>query len=211
MRENGFKIRGNLYYYIKNDIAYCIRFEQPTGLLYCQFYIIPLYMPTDVHYYSFGNRMNYFQPQKLPILTNTCSAEDIQQWFQHFYSILKNYILPFYEKISHPKYIEQWMQRNRSIIKQYFFSPDTDYFRLRMYTSFYLGDLHMLSTLLPDAINDFKYRSNLREDIRQHYIEEANRLYQCLQDDPIASKELCRQTIRNTAKSLFKENIDSSI
>lgn len=68
MKSRSFKKRGNLYFNIQNDISFCINLEQPTGLLYCTFSVMPLYMPAQVRYFTYGNRLNSFSLHPIPTL-----------------------------------------------------------------------------------------------------------------------------------------------
>lgn len=45
MQEWGFRKRGNFFFKIKNDLAFCVYLEQPTGLVYSGFCVMPLYLP----------------------------------------------------------------------------------------------------------------------------------------------------------------------
>ena len=56
----GFKRKGKRFLYLQiRDIIGLIAFERPSGLLYLQFAMIPLFFPCPgtIHY-TFGNRLN---------------------------------------------------------------------------------------------------------------------------------------------------------
>lgn len=62
MQEWGFRKRGNFFFKIKNDLAFCVYLEQPTGLVYSGFCVMPLYLPAESRYLTYGDRLNAFSP-----------------------------------------------------------------------------------------------------------------------------------------------------
>ena len=84
----GFKRKGKRFFYLQiRDIIGLIAFERPTGLLYLQFAVIPLFFPCpgSIHY-TFGNRLNAVYPG-LPVLEKSADAAGMFQ--RHVFSVAR--------------------------------------------------------------------------------------------------------------------------
>lgn len=78
MKEKGIAYSKKCYYSVLNDIAFCVQFDAPGGLVYATFFIMPLYIPSQHRYYTYGNRINTLPSSKLPLLSKSASDEEIQ-------------------------------------------------------------------------------------------------------------------------------------
>lgn len=67
-QARGFTRRGNLYCKIGFSVACCVLFE-PAGLLYCTYCVIPLYMPSENLYLTYGDRVEHASRGRIPPLS----------------------------------------------------------------------------------------------------------------------------------------------
>lgn len=97
----GFKRKGKRFFYLQiRDIIGLIAFERPTGLLYLQFAMIPLFFPcTGSIYYTFGNRLNAVYPG-LPVLEKSADAQQINDFCSKASAYISDDLIPFMERLS---------------------------------------------------------------------------------------------------------------
>lgn len=57
MRANGFAFKKGIFYRIENDMAFCVNLEMPTGTVYSNCFVLPLYVPTEFCYMTYGTRL----------------------------------------------------------------------------------------------------------------------------------------------------------
>ena len=142
MKSRGFSRSGQTnYYYIENNIAFCVAFETPTGLTYVTAYVMPLYIPCEFRYLTYGNRLNHIKDIKLPLLNKDSDEDTIDAWCKLLCNSIDQCIIPFFKKI-------ETADKLLAISDNYRFSPDSyiacnelDILRLSMFTFLYVGDL----------------------------------------------------------------------
>ena len=140
MRTKGFSLSGRTFYCIQNDIAFCIGFENPTGTLYVWQYIMPLYIPSEYLYLSYGDRMHRFD---LPFLTRDDTPEMIDQWCAQLCQLLEETIFPYFEQIDSQQKLLQFIAPEKADEYRIFlFCPEIWMEKLRMYTYAYLQNEH---------------------------------------------------------------------
>ena len=140
MKANGFLRSGNSFYYIANDIAYCIALDMPGGSLYVTACVMPLYMPCDCKYYTYGNRLNNHLGYVLPLLKADADREMICDWCNALCQCIQLEVLPFYEQIETPKALARYVEHMSDLNSSFFFCPQVFVERLKMYTYLYLRD-----------------------------------------------------------------------
>lgn len=205
MKQKGFRIRNNTYYYIKNAIAYCITFEQPPGRMYTWAHVNPLYIPMDEMYLCYGNRLNNIADIMLPTLDKESNSVGIDDWCALFLRSMDDYILPFFHQIDNPKNLlfhVDHLTGNRAT-KLLCCSPlDAD--RLGMYTYLHLRDLPNANS----AASTFKNRAGestyLIVPLRKKLQQEADEIKLLILKGDDAVNDFCNQTIENTTK-LFQK------
>lgn len=79
--QRGFLRKGKRSFYLrKNDIIALFTFERPTGVLYLQFAVIPLFLPCPGHItFSFGRRLDSLF-HDLPTITKEATKEQMQEY-----------------------------------------------------------------------------------------------------------------------------------
>ncbi len=140
MRSKGFSLVRRTFCCIRNDIAFCIGFENPTGTLYAWEYIMPLYIPSEFQYLSYGDRMHRFG---LPYLNREDAPEMIDQWCAQLCQLLEETIFPFFEQIDSPQKLLQFIAPEKADeYRVFLFCPEIWMEKLRTYTHAYLQNEH---------------------------------------------------------------------
>ena len=102
MNEQGYTLSQKCFYKIHNDIAYCLEFDMPGGLVYANFFVMPLYIPCQNRYYTYGNRVNSLRRSKLLPLAKNASDDEVNDWCDLLLHYLKKCIFPFFQKLILP-------------------------------------------------------------------------------------------------------------
>ena len=140
MRTKGFSLVRRTFFCIRNDIVFCIGFENPSGVLYAWEYIMPLYIPSEYEYLSYGDRMNRFD---LPFLHRDDAPEMIDQWCTQLCQLLEKTIFPYFEQINSPQNLLQFIAPEKADdYRVFLFCPELHMEKLRMYTHAYLQNEH---------------------------------------------------------------------
>lgn len=153
MKSRGFKRKGGRFYYVQNDIAFCIHLEMPTDLVYVPAYILPLYMPCDYIRLSYGDRIGDLPVVSLPLLKKTDPVDQIEAWCDQLCSSIENTILPIYRSIEKPEQLVQFVKAEMNAERREFlYCPRLHLVELLIYTDLYLRDWAGLD----DAINRYE-------------------------------------------------------
>ena len=101
LKKRGFLQKGKKTFYLReNDIIALFSFERPTGVLYLQFAILPLFLPCPGHItYSFGRRLEslFFD---LPTITKSASEEQVRAYCVLAMEHIEHDVLPVIHQFS---------------------------------------------------------------------------------------------------------------
>lgn len=139
MKSRGFKRKGGRFYYVQNDIAFCVDLEMPTASVYVWAYVLPLYMPCDFIPLSYGNRMGNMPSVMLPSLLKTDSGEQIESWCSLLCRRIEDTILPLYRSIATPQKLAAYIE-NEAEYRAFMHCPELHMAQLRINTHLYLGN-----------------------------------------------------------------------
>ena len=200
MKSRGFTRSGQTrYYYVANNIAFCVTFETPTGLTYVTAYIMPLYIPCEFRYLTYGNRLNHIKHIKLPLLNKDGDEDTIDAWCKLLCRSIDKYIIPFFRKI-------ETADKLLAFSADYRFSPDSyimcsklDVLRLRMFTFLYVGDLNKTASVITRYRKALASTSYLAHHIIQMYFDEINMVESIMQEQELR-EEFFSQVENNTQK-----------
>lgn len=205
MKAKGFRLRGRRYYYIKNDIAYCISFEQPTGWMYTWAHVNPLYVPHDFIFLSYGNRLNNMADIRLPTLGKGLDSTEIDDWCELFIRSMDEHILPFFQQIDTPKKLIAYIDTpDRERRTGRMCCPPLWGDKLRMYTYLYSRDFSMAdaaATVYKQTAGESSY---LIASLREKLQKEADEFKLLIAQGDEAVDAFCKQTIADT-KKLFQK------
>lgn len=231
-KANGYKRKGNLFFKIENNNAFCVLFERPSSFVYVHYHILPLYIPTEFHYLSYGDRLESHSIYPVPsyntlaedndflkkmrelqnsLPNNVSWSEpvrmDFQEWMLQVQQCLTENIFPFFESINSPEKLLCFLRK--------------DVFEIRKYTPF-LGDEYRNSHLaaytclsIPDLKSASEYlalaRTHLLAESHRHWpetlkmwLDELDVLEQMINAPQATRETFIRETIAHTLEICFR-------
>ncbi len=192
-KANGYKKKGNTFFKIENDIAFCITFERPSGFIRVNYYFLPLYIPTEVIYITYGFSSENHPVFPVPSYNTLAEDEERERILQQIRKA--NIIITSPEKTpwheSQKMHFPSWMLQVQQCLTENIFpffesinSPEKllcflrkDVFEIRKYTPF-LGDEYRNSHLAAYtclSIPDLKSASEYLALARTHLLAESHR------------------------------------
>ena len=174
MRTNGFSRKGRHFCKITNDLALCFSIEMPSALVYVEAYIVPLYIPCEHRYFTYGNRMNQIDSIKLPVLSKSADADSIENWCQLFCDSVSSNMLPFFQKVDSPHKLLDYMNSSHFSSTSYIFCPIAEICRLKMFTYFYASELEMARNAVIqycDVLEEMPFTENILQMRKSEAIE----------------------------------------
>ena len=101
---------------------------------------MPLYIPSEYEYLSYGDRMHRFD---LPFLNRDDGPEMIDLWCAQLCQLLEETIFPYFEQIDSPQKLLQFIAPEKADeYRVFLFCPEIWMEKLRMYTYAYLQNEH---------------------------------------------------------------------
>lgn len=175
MKQNGFLKKGKCFYYIQNDVAYCVEFDYTGCLLYVTYYFVPLYIPAENRYYSYGDRLNSHPKNKLPSINSESPQGAIQLWVDEFMREIEQLVIPFFDKVSSPNKIVQYFSSPYSD-DQFVHCPEIQIDRLLLFTYSYLKNKHKLMQQTTKMIHEIQECRFLSPQILDKYMDEVQHI-----------------------------------
>ena len=202
MKSRGFSRSGqNRYYYVANNIAFCVAFETPTGLTYVTAYVMPLYIPCEFRYLTYGNRLNHIKDIKLPLLYKDSDEDTIDAWCNLLCHSIDQYIIPFFKKIETADKLLVFSDNYRFSPEPYIVCNKLEILRLRMFTFLYVGDLANTASVITHYREVLSSTSYLADRVIQMLNEEINMVVSLMQT-PELRDEFFAQTTNNMRKMI---------
>lgn len=202
MKSRGFSNSGqNRYYYVANDLAFCIAFEMPSGLMYVTAYVMPLYIPCEFRYLTYGNRLNHIRDIKLPLLDKDSGEEAIDAWCKLFCCSMDQKIIPFFQTIDTADKLLQFSEKAHFPPDSYIACNMLDILRLRMFTFLFVGDSVNSALVLTRYQEALDSVSHLSDKVIQMHFEEIYMIESLMQDKNAAKNYFTGVEI-NTRKIL---------
>ena len=202
MKSRGFSRSGqNHYYYVANNIAFCVDFETPTGLTYVTAYVMPLYIPCEFRYLTYGNRLNHIKDIKLPLLYKGSDEDTIDAWCNLLCHSIDQYIIPFFKKNEIADKLLAFSDNYRFSPESYIVCNKLDILRLRMFTFLYVGDPVNTASVITYYREALGSTSYLSDRVIQMLNEEIDMVASLMQKKDLA-KEFCASVAINTRKIL---------
>ena len=192
----------NCYYYIKNDIAFCLSFDQPSGIVYCTFHIIPLYIPCEMRYYTFGNRLNSFPNSSVGILMKSASDREIDVWFENLFYTLERFIFPFFQNISDPLQLLHFVNSDYVAVSQFFHCSPDQLERLRVFTYLCLNDYDNLKRAIQEAYVGISH-ANYMDSVKKERHNELLEIESHLSDDNFCGSQFCAEIVNQSLQRCF--------
>lgn len=180
MKQSGYIRKGKCFYYVQNDIAFCVELDYTGHLLYVTYYFMPLYIPALNRYYSYGNRLNSHPQSKLSNLDANATKEQISFWLEELIYEIKHLVNPFFADVSNPSKVIQYLHSD-NINTQHIHCPEIQINRLLLFTHSYLHN---------------------KEDI----IYQANKMHRCIQSCTFLSPKILDKYLDETRQMVALNN-----
>ena len=197
----GFQKKGRRTFYLRiDDILTVISFERPSGLLYLQFALIPLYLPCGGEvYYDYGSRFhNMFSD--CPVLDRKASDQEIRLLCMSAIIHVKDDLLPFARSLSTAEKLISFSESAAGSIKR----RHTRYIRctpekikyLFMYSSIYAEDYVKARKAAKDYVQSIDTCSYLTEKLRDERKSEGESIVVLLETGQYSElKERLNRTV----------------
>ena len=203
MNEQGYNLSKKRFYKIHNDIAYCLEFDMPGRLVYATYFVMPLYIPTQNRYYTYGNRVSSLRRSKLLPLSQNASDDELTVWCKLLQHSLEKSIFPFFQKIDSPNKLAKVIEKRKNFVKRYLFCQPVQLSRLQLFNYLYTEEfdkLHSLTKKYPLIIQD---STCFTKTVRDSYLDENNFVMQLAKNDVHVAQAFISKTIDDTIHNCF--------
>lgn len=198
MKSRGFLLSGNNYYYIANDIAYCIALDAPSGLLYVTSYIMPLYVPCETRHYTYGSRIHLIKGINLPPLQKNVDKHKKEEWCASLCKCIEEKILPFYKQIETPELLVKYVEKKTHLSSRCFSCPEIFIYRLLTFSYLHLGESEKACKALNQYRNMLMMNTFFTEAVRWKYLEESVTIESLIRGDKSILMHYVSSIIDNT-------------
>ncbi len=203
LKQRGFTKSSRTFRIIKNDVAYCVGFDAPSGILYVTVFLMPLYMPCDNVHYTYGNRMSVIQNIALPVLNKASDSQTIDQWCKMFVGCIDAKVIPFFETIQSPKLLIRYMETFACKAESFISCSMLHILRLRLFTYLYLGEYSIVADIAVEYLSLLKKTTYLADAILQCYVAELDRINILLRDEKYDPADYIANNIQETLRKCF--------
>lgn len=203
LQDHGYTRKGTVYYQIRDSLAFCILFEPGQGHLYCNYCIIPLYMPSDSLYLTYGTRMETYTRYALPPLSRDQSDDACAAWAESLMECLDRQILPFFEEINTPASLLRFLNRGHRRAKRYLFCNREQYHSLRAYTAFLVGSDRQAKASIRIALRAASRDATYPETYTFTRCTELIALNAFLSEPPSERAQYIQDIVSETQSNLF--------
>ena len=156
IEKYGYKLHGNAFYKIENDIYFCFRFQNLTSVHF-DYYFIPLFIKSEFEYFTYGGSKNNLKRNE--------TGEGYPEYVNDVFSFIENEVIPFYDSISEPKKLLSIMKYHNKTFKRFvgFWNAFPEYSELilKLYLELYTGkkreylkDAKIIAELLKDKTQE---------------------------------------------------------
>lgn len=204
MKSKGFLLSGKSYYLVKNDIAFCIGFDTPSGLLYVTAYVMPLYVPCQMKYYTYGNRLNMIRDIQLPLLRKDDNSVAIDKWCSLLCEQISKKVLPYFEQVSTPESFMEFVKQSPQYSDAMFRCPEVYIARLQMYTCLYNSQFKEIDYVIGWYQQLLEESSFLTDGARAAFMDEIDKVRMQIQNGEGSAKEYSQQIIALTHNIISK-------
>lgn len=196
--EHSFRKKKRLFYKVKEALAFCIEFENPGGLIYVNYYVIPLYVPHTGRCFTYGNRATL----NIDCTGSAITSAEVNLAVDQLRDTLRKVIFPLFEDVSTPRAFVGYVSTpNRSA----FFCTDIDIARLKFFTYAFLGENKRCLLAEKEYCCVLKNAVFLNPDIRNKRFQEIDKVDAVLNEGCNALAQWFDKTARDT---LAKTSLD---
>lgn len=202
MESYGYISIKNGFYRSQNSIAYFIEFEKPSSIVYLRYYVVPLYIPCNSKYYSYGSRLR--QHGALMSICADASSAAVDNWSEDTRSCLESIVFPFFNSIGSPEQLIAFLENCDTTIKEHFACTDVQLLKLRVYTLFYCGEIEQGICIFHRDRILFDNCTYLTERVQKKNIAEMESLVLLAKTNVEELALLFKNTIAGMQRIVFK-------
>lgn len=197
MKANGFALKKGVFYRIENDMAFCVNLEMPTGTVYSNCFVLPLYVPTEFCYMTYGTRLTVGTAERDGDAEN--AAELAGEWM----SMLSDDIFPHFQTITSPGVFFDQVRHRALFAPHECRIPDVFVQRLRLATAFYEKRYSEIPEICGEYRKVLADAPYLTSGCKKIYLDEV-RLFQntLALSDPEKENRMA-EIIRKTGRACF--------
>ena len=175
MCEQGFSRHGTFFDRIQHNMAFCIEIEATPSAIHMNYYVMPLYLPCENRYVTYGNRTDCLKsnPAHKP-LSRDANTDEIARWCAEGVFLLREVILPFFNSIDTPRKLREFVKSKKA--SSCFFCPKVYIHRLMSFTDLFLQDSSAGAQSLRAYRHAIRKNDFLTEDVRDRLWQEAETL-----------------------------------
>lgn len=214
LMRRGFLRKGKRSFYLrKNDIIALFSFERPTGVLYLQFAVIPLFLPCPGHItFSFGRRLDSLF-HDLPTITKETTKEQMQEYCALALEHIDHDVLPVIHQYSTAASLNAYAKRRLRFLagnntKMLFCTPQNA-LELLVYSSLTLKEYsgaEKAARKIESYIHRFKYYT---PELKEQILSKNNQIIEILERKDYCAVESILDRNINDNLSLFGEQFGS--
>jgi len=196
MKENGFKLTKKCFFRIENDLAYCVELEMPSNLIYIYCYFVPLYVPAEYRYYTYGMRL------KDVLSTLNIGVANIEQWCNELKEHLKRFVFPTFERIKSSDDFLNAIEHGLFVNSDHQV-PRIDAYRLCLFTAFYKQDVTTVEKVCDNYKDILIATTYLTDEVKKDRLEEIEKIRRDIAKNSQANKKMIADIINKTKRSCF--------
>lgn len=206
MKSKGFLRSGysGRFYYVANDIAYCILFEKPSIFIYVNAYIMPLYIPTEFVYLSYGARLNDLCRLEFPTISEN-NPDFIEEWCAMFCKTIEDKIIPIFKQISSPERLIRELEQESPSLIWFLSCPPFFIEKLKMYTYLYLQSPVEAESAIDRYRKELSQCSYFTEKSVQQFYDQSNVVEALIHEDRQKRESFIANTIECTKNAFYKK------
>lgn len=207
-RSRGFSQKGSSFYRTKDNISCRISFEMPTGLIYVTAYIIPLYIPCDNVYLTYGRRLNNDLRICLPLLEKGATHNEIELWCHSLCNALETYVLPEFDSIDSPAKLANRLRKASRLWLPGLCGTTPSREQLRAYTFLYVHDYARAASAIARCYKEVKKCKYLMKHVKDRFYVEMDALTDIMKQDEEKIEAFFAKIIHNTSITIGEKNVD---
>lgn len=202
-RTHNYIKKGKMYYRFSDNIACCILFEQINNTLYCNYCVVPLYIPSNAMYLCYGNRIESLSDQSIQPLIYSQSDDVCISWIKVVLEFIEKRVFPFFKCVDSPDKLNDFLNFGFPSCKKYFSCTPEQYIRLLAFTNFVLGKKEEAVSYVAEAFHQLDVNSTISTTIIEKRKAELQHLLDLLSLSVDIQQEYIQETISNTLNNLF--------
>ena len=194
-KRYSFSKYSRLFFNCTNNIVKLVSFDCPSSIIYCTYCIMPLYIPSEFIYYSYGRQMK----NRINIQGKDTSDAEIATWIEMVEDEIVENAFMFFGEFDSPEKILKFPTVR---LKEHMCCPLDQISLLRAYSFLYCGDFKNAMTAIAESQNLLMSNSTYTQRVRSNKLNELQMLARLVSSGEDTAKAFFQQVIETTSKLL---------